>query len=68
MPAAYVYGERNGRAKLTDAQVAQMRADFIPWVFGIRRVAKKWNVPYATAYSICHQHRRIDFAALRKAA
>lgn len=60
------YGQSNGKAKLTDAQVAAIRADYKPQVFGLKRVAKKWNLPYSTVHGICRNLRRIDFAALRK--
>ena len=55
-------GERNGKAKLRDAQVKAMRADYIPRVFGVRRVAKKWSVPYSTAYFIINHLRRADYS------
>lgn len=52
------HGERNGKAKLTDAQVKAIRADYRPYVFGCRKVAKKHGLPLSTATYICLQYRR----------
>ncbi|PHR17856.1 MAG: hypothetical protein COA41_11180 [Sphingopyxis sp.] len=46
-------GEWHGRAKMSSAQVASMRADYIPHVFGLTKVAKKHNCPRSTARDIC---------------
>lgn len=61
-----IYGERNGKAKLSDAEVEAVRADYVPQVFGLRKVAAKYKLPYSTVRGWCMQDRRINFAALRK--
>jgi hypothetical protein len=37
-------GIRNGRAKLTEAQVREIKSKYIRGVFGHSRLAKKFNV------------------------
>lgn len=53
-------GEHHHRAKLTDAQVRAMRADYVPYVISIRALARKYGcglstvrdiVTYATRYA-----------------
>lgn len=61
-----VYGERNGKAKLSDAEVEAVRADYVPQKFGLRKVAAKYKLPYSTVRGWCRDERRINFAALRK--
>jgi len=61
-----IYGERNGKAKLTDAQVEAIRSDYVPGEFGLRKVAAKHKLPYSTVRGWCKEERRINFAALRK--
>ena len=59
-------GQENGKAKLTDAEVKAVRADYVPQVFGLRKVAAKHKLPYSTVHGWCKELRRINFAALRK--
>ena len=37
-------GEKSGRAKLTDAQVVEIRAKHIPGVMGYRKLSKMFNI------------------------
>lgn len=44
-------GERNGLAKLTEEQVLEIRAKYVPGVYGTRRLGKDYGVSRMT---ICH--------------
>lgn len=46
------------RAKLTDDQVRQMRAEHKPWVVGYETLADKYNCGVSTARDICTYRTR----------
>lgn len=49
----YRVGQDHQKAKVSDATVAAMRADYVPYVFGLPAISKKYNVPLSTARDIC---------------
>jgi hypothetical protein len=49
----YRVGEGHHRAKVSDAVVRAMRARYVPFVFGLHRVAREFGVPVSTARDIC---------------
>lgn len=46
------------RAKLTDAQVAQMRKEYLAYVRGYETLAKKFGCGISTARDICTYRTR----------
>ena len=49
----YRVGEAHQKAKVSDATVRAMRSDYIPYVFGLHRIARKYGTPVSTARDIC---------------
>jgi hypothetical protein len=52
-------GACHQRAVLSSEQVKAMRADYIPYVFGLTKVARKYNCARATARDICQYATRV---------
>jgi hypothetical protein len=48
----HLLGESHHRAKLTDDQVRAMRAEYVPYVFSIRALARKYGCGLSTARDI----------------
>lgn len=63
---SYNQGEANGKATAPDSIVDQVRADYVPGRFGLRKLAKKYALPQTTVWGWINNTRRINFAALRK--
>ena len=51
-------GEQHHRARLTDAQVAEIRAKHIPYIFGYKRLAREYGCSESTARNICTYRTR----------
>lgn len=58
----YRVGEDHQKAKLTDAQVLAMRADYVPGrLGGYRKLAEKYGCGESTARDIVKNRTRPDF-------
>jgi hypothetical protein len=51
-------GEHHQKARLTDAQVAEMRAKHVPYVYGYKRLAVDYGCGESTARDICTYRTR----------
>lgn len=49
----YRVGEGHQKAKLSDAQVRDMRAQYVPFVVGYRVLAKRFGCAESTVRDIC---------------
>lgn len=56
------YGEAHGMARLTDAQVREMRKDYRPYVRGYGWLARKYRCGESTARDIVRYYTRWDIA------
>jgi len=58
-------GERHGRAKYSDAQVALVRKNYQRWIrisgkISPKALAHRFNMPYSTVMKICYGHIRTE--------
>jgi hypothetical protein len=51
-------GQDHHRAKVSDAIVAAIRAEYLPYVRGILRLSKKYKVPYSTVRDFVQMRTR----------
>tara|TARA_R110001592_G_scaffold111372_6_gene308500 strand:+ start:17864 stop:18058 length:195 start_codon:yes stop_codon:yes gene_type:complete len=51
-------GQHHHRAKLTTEQVQAMRAEYIPYVNGLTKLARKYQCPRSTVRDICNYMTR----------
>jgi len=52
------FGESHARARLTDAQVQEMRREYLPYVRGYQYLAGKFQCGVSTARDICNYFTR----------
>jgi len=57
-PSGHRMGESHHRARLTDAQVRQMRAEHISYVVGYATLAARFGCSVSTARDICTYRTR----------
>ena len=55
--AAKQKGEANGRAKLTDDQVREIREKYVPWKYSTYKLAKEYGVSYPHISDIINRKR-----------
>ncbi len=54
------HGETHSQARLTDAQVQQIRAEYVPWVVSMSMLSEKYGVSSGHICHIIHRKNRKD--------
>lgn len=53
-PTGHICGQSHYRARLSDEQVKNLRADYKPFVFSIQKCADKYRCGFSTARDIIY--------------